>query len=266
MEGAEVVEDKPPPPVPAPAEGDLGEPAPPPAPAEDVFEETMSVGLDALARRDYALARESFGKAMAIRPNAAEARSGLSQAEEGLRNAAIAGHRDRASELERQESWRAAEAEYASALALDGSLRFAQEGKSRAAARAVLWEKLEFQRNHPERLSDARALEEAARLAEEAREVENAGTAHQEAVRTLDTLVASYSRPVNVEVLSDALTDVTILRVGRLGKFETKAIELRPGRYVAVGSRPGFRDVRVEFAIEAGKPVPTVRVRCEEAI
>jgi hypothetical protein len=183
-----------------------------------------------------------------------------------LRNRAIEGHRDRGLEHERLESWRAAEAEYDSALALDGSLRFAREGKKKSAALALLQEKLDFQIGHAERLSDARALEEASRLLDEASGVEEEGPKRRDAIAKLEALVASYSRPMELQIVSDTLTDVTLQRIGRLGKFDRRVLEVRPGRYVAVGSRAGFRDVRVEFTVEPGKPLAPIRVLCEETI
>jgi len=236
---------------------------------EEAFAAAMTEALSALQNEDYAIAREAFGRARSLRPEAPEVASGLSQVEEGLRNRAIAGHRDRGLEHERLESWRAAEAEYDSALALDGTLRFAQEGKKRSAARVLLQEKLDFQLGHPERLSDQQALHEASRLADEARGVEPSGPRQREAIAKLDALVASFSRPVEVQIVSDTLTDVTVQRIGplgKLGKFDRRMLEIRPGRYVAVGTRAGFRDVRVEFTVEPGKPLAPIRVRCEEAI
>jgi hypothetical protein len=239
----------------------------PPAIHEDGFAAAMSEGLAALSRSDFTSAREAFAKARAIRPEASDAASGFSQAEEGLRNAAIAAHRDRALELEGVESFRAAEAEYASALALDPSLRFAQEGKERSAARALVLEKLEYQLAHPERLADTRALEEAGRLLEAARAAEGEGPKRREAIAKLEGLVSSYSQPVEVQLVSDQLTEVTLHRVGRIGKFDHKSLELRPGRYVAVGSRAGYRDVRVEFQVTPGaKAIAPIQVRCREAI
>ena len=237
--------------------------------SEEAFAAAMTEALSALQNEDYTIAREAFQRARSLRPEAPEVASGLSRVEEGLRNRAIAGHRDRGLEHESLESWRAAEAEYDSALALDFSLRFAQEGKKRSAARAHLSEKLDFQIGHPERLSDQRALEEASRLADEARGVEPSGPRLREAIAKLDALVASFSRPVEVQIVSDTLTDVTVQRIGllgKLGKFDRRVLEIRPGRYVAVGSRAGFRDVRVEFTVEPGKPLAPIRVRCEEAI
>ena len=237
----------------------------PPRP-DDGFAAAMTEALSALRNEDYALAREAFLRAKALRPEAPDAARGLTEAEEGMRNLAIAGHRDRGLEHERLENWRAAETEYDFALALDPTLRFAREGKKRSAERALLQEKLDFQLGHPERLSDARALEEASRLLDEANGVEGEGPKRRDAIAKLAALVESYSRPMEVSIVSDTLTEVTLHRIGRLGKFDRRVLEVRPGRYVAVGSRAGFRDVRVEFVVEPGKPLAPIRVLCEEAI
>lgn len=255
-------------PEPAPASSSIpvGEAEEPAEPRAEGFAAAMTEALAALKRDDFTLAREAFERAKSFRPEAPEVASGLSQVEEGLRNRAIAGHRDRGLELEGLESFRAAEAEYDSALALDPTLRFAREGKARSSARALLLEKLEFQIGHPERLSDARALEEASRCLDEARNAEGDGPKRREAIAKLEALVASYSRPMEVSIVSDTLTDVTLNRIGRLGKFDRRVLEIRPGRYVAVGTRQGFRDVRIEFTVEPGKPPAPIQVRCEEAI
>ena len=72
--------------------------------------------------------------------------------------------------------------------------------------------------------------------------------------------------PLTVSLVSDNVTDVSIYKVGKLGSFETRQLDLRPGTYVAVGSRPGYRDVRLEFRVAPEiEPQPVV-VRCEEAI
>jgi len=234
--------------------------------SEEAFAAAMTEALAALKHEDHALAREAFERAKSLRPEAPEVASGLSQAEEGLRNVAIAGHRDRGLEHECLENWRAAETEYDEALALDPTLRFAREGKMRSTSRALLQEKVEFQIGHPERLSDARALEEASRVLDEVKGAEGAGPKRRDAVAKLEALIASYSRPMEVQIVSDTLTEVTLHRIGRLGKFNRRVLEIRPGRYVAVGSRAGFRDVRVEFVVEPGKPLAPIRVLCEEAI
>ena len=64
---------------------------------------------------------------------------------------------------------------------------------------------------------------------------------------------------------SDGLTDITVLRVQRLGLVQRQILTLRPGTYTAVGMRTGFRDVRIQFEVKPGQ-LNTVDVRCVEAI
>ena len=55
-------------------------------------------------------------------------------------------------------------------------------------------------------------------------------------------------------------------KVGRLGTFTRKVLELRPGTYMVVGTRSGFRDVRRQLVVEPSGPPPPLVVRCEEEI
>ncbi len=65
---------------------------------------------------------------------------------------------------------------------------------------------------------------------------------------------------------SDNQTDVAIYKVGKFGKFSSREIELKPGKYTIVGSRSGFRDVRKVITILADMADKTIQVRCEEPI
>jgi hypothetical protein len=48
--------------------------------------------------------------------------------------------------------------------------------------------------------------------------------------------------------------------------FQQEELVLSPGKYVAVGSRSGFRDVRLEFVVRSGEPIEPLSVACTEAI
>jgi len=65
---------------------------------------------------------------------------------------------------------------------------------------------------------------------------------------------------------SDNQTHVILYRVADLGQFEQVSLNLRPGKYVAAGSRSGYRDVRVEFTVTGESKDRTILVRCEEPI
>jgi hypothetical protein len=71
---------------------------------------------------------------------------------------------------------------------------------------------------------------------------------------------------VRVSFESDNLTEVVIFRVGKLGLFERRDMELLPGSYTIVGTRAGFRDVRRELTVLPGQALAPLLVRCEDPI
>ena len=83
---------------------------------------------------------------------------------------------------------------------------------------------------------------------------------------SLKALIAAAARPVAVQFESDNLTTVTIYKVGNLGAFNSRTVELRPGSYVVVGTRDGYRDVRRNVRIDPAGSREPINVRCEEAI
>ena len=81
----------------------------------------------------------------------------------------------------------------------------------------------------------------------------------------LSDLLTWAKTPVTITLTSDSQTDVTLLRVKRLGTFGSTQLTLRPGSYTALGVRNGYRDVRINFDIKPGGET-VIDVRCQEAI
>jgi IMP cyclohydrolase len=79
-------------------------------------------------------------------------------------------------------------------------------------------------------------------------------------------LLGEAATPVNVVLRSDNLTTVTVYRVGARGNFAERALQLKPGRYVVVGTRNGYRDVRRELNVVPGNAAPVVVIQCVEPI
>lgn len=226
----------------------------------------MSDGLTALERKDWATAREALERARSMRPDAPQVADALARVETGEKIAALAAFRTQAREHEATERWRRAEASYRAALALDPTVAFARKGLARATARAEMAETLRYHLDHPERLSSLAVLEEVAALVERARDMEPAGPEHRRRVAELARQVTEWSKPVTARLVSDGQTRVTLHRVGTLGTFTLRKLDLRPGTYTAVGQRPGYRDVRRELVIRPGRPPEPLRVICDEEI
>jgi tetratricopeptide (TPR) repeat protein len=230
------------------------------------FAAAMSQGLDALARRDYAAARAAFERAGRIRPGAPEVADGLAQVERAVADRTLAAHVEAAQRAERDERWAEALGEYRQALAIDRNLALARQGMERAEPRAMLDAELKAYLDRPERLfsPDVRA---AARTAiARARGLGEPGPALDRQIAAVEELITAAETPQRVALTSDNQTDVTVYRVGRIGTFERKELELLPGRYTVVGMRAGFRDVRRELTLLPGREAPTVVIRCEEPI
>ena len=77
---------------------------------------------------------------------------------------------------------------------------------------------------------------------------------------------ALAASPVRVDFRSDGDTAVELSGITSLGRFNTRALGLKPGRYTALGRRRGFRDARVDFIVTAADAPPVVTVRCDDAL
>jgi hypothetical protein len=109
-------------------------------------------------------------------------------------------------------------------------------------------------------------MQEATKLIIDVTTMESVGPRLAEQRDELSRLLKRAATPVPVELVSDNVTTVSIYKVGALGAFTTRRLELRPGTYVAVGARPGYRDVRLEFRVAPEIDMEPVVVRCEEPI
>jgi tetratricopeptide (TPR) repeat protein len=230
------------------------------------LETLLSRGYSALAEEEYAEAREHFESALALAPGSKSAADGRTQAEQGQKLATIALAEARALAFERREMWQEAIAVYEAALVADSTLDFARGGLERSRSRADLDIKLENLLANPNLLFTDSVLADAGRIADQARGLAAPQSRIAAQVARLDELIRLASTPVTIELTSDALTEVTVYRVGQLGAFSTKALQVRPGTYTAIGSRDGYRDVRETFTVLPGRTLPPIRIVCTEPI
>lgn len=164
------------------------------------------------------------------------------------------------------EDWEAAVRQHKAVLALDPSAASAQRGLATAEPRAALARRLDGHLAQPGRLSSEAVQADAGAALASARAIAEPGPRLRAQIERLDALVAAASTPVPVQLRSDGATEVTIYKVGAQGRFKDKQLSLRPGRHVAVGSRAGYVDVRVEFTVTPGRAPAPITIRCEEKL
>ena len=180
--------------------------------------------------------------------------------------ATIAQHQQASERAVAEERWDEAISEFEAALVVDSTLLFAVDGLGRARSRAQLDEKLSATLAVPAQLSADDAYRDAAELFRAGVAVEGGGSRLTGQIDQLETLLELYQKPVAVSFRSDNATDVTVLKVARLGRFSDHELQLRPGFYTVVGARNGYRDVRRQIEVLAGEPTPPISIRCDEKI
>ncbi len=233
--------------------------------AGDAFAAAMAGGFTAMTAKDYAGARKAFERARAMRTQAPEVQQALQHLEQEERTATIASRLASARSHEAAERWQQALADYQAVAALDSTVAAAQQGEERTGPRATLNDELQLYVTQPERLFSAPVRDSATVTLNRAKAL-TPGPVLAKQIATLDEWLKRVSVPVQVALESDNLTQVTIYRVGDLGPFTRKAVDLPPGKYTVVGTRPGFRDVRREITVVPGAASAPVVIRCEDKI
>jgi len=231
-----------------------------------VFRGHMSRGFAALERGDYEGARAAFLEAGRTSPGDDAVARALAQVENREEAGLVSGQLQRAADLEAGERWAEALSVYEALLAEDPSLTEAKVRLIPSKVRADLDQRLSTYIDEPLLLSSESGYRAGQVALEDARGIPDPGERLRAQIDRLDTLIRRANSPVDVVFRSDNQTHVIVFRVADLGQFEQTSVRLRPGRYVAAGTRQGFRDVRVEFTV-TGEPMQApVVVRCEEPV
>ena len=230
------------------------------------FRVAMSAGFKQLEQQRYEPARQAFAEALKLKPGAVDARSGLEQAEHKLQSEQLGRLLEQARALEDKEDWSAALDKYEAALGIDANLARALQGKARAALHQQTHQRLERLLANPQQLYDRATYTETIGFRDKIRQLKQPGPLLTRQLEQLDRLLEVADTPLPVQLQSNQQTLVTVRKVGEQGYFDSKRLLLRPGAYVAVGRRDGYRDVRVEFFVRPGQTPEPVVVSSAEKI
>jgi tetratricopeptide (TPR) repeat protein len=230
------------------------------------FRGHMSRGFEALESQDYDGARSAFLEAGKINRGDVAVEKALAQVENRESGSFVSRELERAAELESREEWREAASIYEALLIDDPSLIDARVSLIPARVRADLDERLSGYVEEPLRLSNEAEYHAAQAALEDARGIANPGQRLLRQIARLDILVEVANSAVDIVFRSDNQTHVVLFRVADMGRFEQVSVKLRPGKYVAAGTRAGYRDVRVEFTVTGESLAEPIVVRCEEPI
>ena len=230
------------------------------------FRQHMSRGYAALEAGDYAAARNAFQAASGVRPGDPAIAQAMAQVGNRESQTGVNQRLRQAAALEAQESWQEAVTLYQALLEEDPSLSEARVRLVPSQVRAALDADLAGYIEDPLRLSSPATYRQAQTRLADARGIGDGGPRLAGQVETLERLLVAAVSSIEVQFRSDNQTEVTLFRVAELGRFESRSMKLKPGRYIVAGTRKGFRDVRVEFTITGVEQLDPIVVACEEPI
>ena len=233
---------------------------------QEEFQQLMSEGLTALHRNEYQLAREKLLKAKSFRPQSQEVKDALAQVDQSIRLARIETYRQKAAAAEQAENWAQALDAYEKVLEIDANIQFATQGKNRALDRIRIDRRIDFFLQQPKALESDRQLENARALIAEIEDINPKGAQLKARFEKLARIVDAAQTPVKIIIESDTFTNVVVYKIGKLGRFESRELSLRPGTYTVVGTRDGYQDVRKTIIIKPGQNLVRIAIRCETGI
>ena len=230
------------------------------------FKQVMGAGYQALENKNFRMAIEEFQVALNIKPGNEAASKGLLQAQSLFLQKTIADDLASAISHEKKENWNKALESYERILSKSSSLNEAQLGQIRAKNRLKMSNDIDKILSSPLRLSTPQIYNEAKKLLANAQKITPVGTKHLDKTNQLREELEGSQISLTVRFLSNKFTNVSLLKSGSLGFFNEKKIPLKPGNYIATGTRDGYRDVRIEFRVALKELPLNIEVACKERI
>ena len=230
------------------------------------FSALMSAGFALLEGGDPEAAIAEFERAASLGVNNEQAEAAIEQTRNQVASVEIERLRGQIENAEQAEQWQQALESYETVLGIDANVVFALDGRDYADRRALLDNLLAEAIANPHRFNEDGVYRQALDVYYTGRAIENPGPKLTGQLDELEILLADSQIPIEVRFASDNLTAVTILRVAELGIFEQTSLALKPGRYIALGRRVGYREVREEFTVGFGQTPARVLVQCVDRL
>lgn len=230
------------------------------------FREAMSQAFQAASDQDYELARKNFALAQKVLPSSKEPTDGLAQVAQAETNIAINALREEAEALFADGNWQGAIDKYNAVLAISGALEFATMGLAESEWRKKLDEQLNKYLADPPLLQENDGLQSASALLRDAMKVDSTDSDFRRRLDSLAKLISTARIEIPVTIRSDGKTTITVRRHKQLGMVDNQIIYLIPGRYTITGERAGYRDVREDLVLIAGRPTPDINIVSTERV
>jgi len=224
------------------------------------FQLNMSRGYQSIAEGDYDSAESAFRAAQSILPENAASQDALDQLEATREADRGAGLMQMAQSAENLEQWQEAQQAYQQLLDENPNRVEARVALVSVEARLGLDNLINQIIDDPLALRDEQKWLQAENILGQARGVRNAGPLLIGQIDRLAETIRKARTPVRLEITSDGQTYVSILGISELGLIRNHPLDLNPGKYVVLGKKSGFQDVREEVILTGDEPKIVINI------
>ena len=230
------------------------------------YQELLSLGYRLIKESKFVEALSAFEQAAALQPDSLQVAQALEELGIQERMAKIKALKYEALISEVNERWTSAKELYENILELDPNISEIQDNLIRVNQRIKLENNLVYYSSITDKLNDDKLYNQALKLLDAADVIVNKGHSLEKQIADLRKILSIAATPIPVTILSDEMTEVVIYKIGNLGVFKQNIVSLRPGIYIATGSRTGYRDFQIRFKVSGNTKNQSIRVECREPI
>jgi hypothetical protein len=225
----------------------------------------LSKAQQALAKNDISEANTYIQQAQIINPNAQGIAALRAELDKKVAAQGLDALHQRIANLIENDAW--AQALKATEQGLASYPKDAQLLLARERSTQILAAQRRFESfiSRSQRLSDSAIRGAAENSIASAIPLLPASASLATSAQTLAALIDKYSASVEVTVLSDSETFISVIGTGVVGKVNEKTISLSPGKYTLEGKREGFRSKRLDIEVKSGTPM-TVSLVSDESL
>ena len=214
-----------------------------------------------LQNEDWPSAQTAIAKALQINPNSIAANELMTHIDESLNHLAYQSTLDGFITLEQSENW-------VEATQLAETIGEAEDLQwwarfNRVAQLADLEHAIDLLSGAPHNLSRPSSAQELDRIRGVAHKVD-VGIRIKQKLDELNTAHQLWNTPVHIHLTSDRKTRIRMRPGGDLGTFSSKQIKVMPGKYVILGRRDGYREVRREVTLAPGSGTTRLTIKANE--
>ena len=230
------------------------------------FEDSVVRGLDANRGNNLSGLQAAYSEAKSIFPNREETKNLAGMVVALKQKIAFDNFMQKGGNAMEADDWQAALREYENASAIYPNSKDARDGLD--ISRSILAKKQQIAALmiRPERLSnDAVKTDALDALQNSAVLGALSGSLKQEA-EGLAKEIERWNRQIDILIISDEITSVSVKGVGRVGQVSSYKIRLKPGSYILEGKREGFKTKLVPITIDPDDTMIEIEVITDERI